>query len=73
MFVVSDLFPDTMVCTSCCAILDHIVTFLFKQLTKSGKSSATNSWPKSSGETKNFNNLLDVPRDLLRQVGVGVV
>lgn len=25
-----------MVCTGCCATLDHIVTFLFKQLTQKG-------------------------------------
>nr|CAD7587311.1 unnamed protein product [Timema genevievae] len=28
---------DTMVCTGCCATLDHIVTYLFKQLTQKGK------------------------------------
>lgn len=27
---------DTMVCTGCCATLDHIVTYLFKQLTQKG-------------------------------------
>ncbi|CAG9836006.1 unnamed protein product [Diabrotica balteata] len=27
-------FTDTMVCTGCCATLDHIVTYLFKQLTQ---------------------------------------
>ncbi|XP_072177284.1 exportin-7-like [Diadema setosum] len=59
---------DTMVCTSCCAILDHIVTFLFKQLTKGGKPGVSNSWHKSGGDSKNFSNLLDVPRDLLRQM-----
>lgn len=26
-----------MVCTGCCATLDHIVTYLFKQLTQKGK------------------------------------
>lgn len=25
-----------MVCTGCCATLDHIVTYLFKQLTQKG-------------------------------------
>ncbi|PSN46003.1 Exportin-7 [Blattella germanica] len=29
--------PYTMVCTGCCATLDHIVTYLFKQLTQKGK------------------------------------
>ncbi|KAK6635129.1 Exportin 7 [Polyplax serrata] len=28
---------DTMICTGCCATLDHIVTYLFKQLTTKGK------------------------------------
>ncbi|XP_043194431.1 exportin-7-B-like isoform X2 [Amphibalanus amphitrite] len=28
---------DTMVCTGCCATLDHIVTFTFKQLAQKGK------------------------------------
>nr|CAD7439384.1 unnamed protein product [Timema bartmani] len=32
-----NLFTDTMVCTGCCATLDHIVTYLFKQLTQKGK------------------------------------
>jgi hypothetical protein len=30
-------FPDTMVCTGCCSTLDHIVTYLFKQVTMKGK------------------------------------
>lgn len=29
-------FSDTMICTGCCATLDHIVTFIFKQLTQKG-------------------------------------
>ncbi|CAH2275085.1 exportin-7 isoform X2 [Pelobates cultripes] len=28
---------DTMVCTGCCSCLDHIVTYLFKQLSRTGK------------------------------------
>ena len=30
-------FLDTMVCTGCCATLDHIVTYLFKQVMMKGK------------------------------------
>ena len=30
---------DTMVCTGCCATLDHIVTYLFKQVTNKGNQS----------------------------------
>ncbi|XP_044593823.1 exportin-7 isoform X2 [Cotesia glomerata] len=29
-----NLISDTMVCTGCCATLDHIVTYLFKQLSQ---------------------------------------
>ena len=28
---------DTMVCTGCCATLDHIVTYLFKKVTNKGQ------------------------------------
>ncbi|CAM4730296.1 unnamed protein product [Leuciscus chuanchicus] len=31
---------DTMVCTGCCSSLDHIVTYLFKQLSRSTKKRA---------------------------------
>ena len=34
------LFTDTMVCTGCCATLDHIVTYLFKQVMMKGNSSS---------------------------------
>ena len=29
---------DTMVCTGCCATLDHIVTYLFKKVTNKGET-----------------------------------
>ncbi|KAB0396264.1 hypothetical protein E2I00_018970, partial [Balaenoptera physalus] len=32
---------DTMVCTGCCSCLDHIVTYLFKQLSRSTKKRTT--------------------------------
>ncbi|XP_014341924.1 exportin-7 isoform X2 [Latimeria chalumnae] len=32
---------DTMVCTGCCSSLDHIVTYLFKQLSRSTKKRTT--------------------------------
>ena len=31
------VFADTMVCTGCCATLDHIVTYLFKKVTNKGE------------------------------------
>ena len=30
------IITDTMVCTGCCATLDHIVTYLFKKVTNKG-------------------------------------
>ena len=35
--IIHCLPPDTMVCTGCCATLDHIVTYLFKKVTNKGK------------------------------------
>lgn len=34
---------DTMVCTGCCATLDHIVTYLFKWISKNSKKSPRDS------------------------------
>ena len=34
---------DTMVCTGCCATLDHIVTYLFKWISKSNKKPSGNN------------------------------
>lgn len=34
-------WSDTMVCTGCCSSLDHIVTYLFKQLSRSTKKRPT--------------------------------
>ncbi|XP_037091986.1 LOW QUALITY PROTEIN: exportin-7-like [Pollicipes pollicipes] len=34
---------DTMVCTGCCATLDHIVTFTFKQLALKGKKKSAHN------------------------------
>ena len=31
------IISDTMVCTGCCATLDHIVTYLFKKVTNKGR------------------------------------
>jgi len=33
---------DSLISTSCCSALDHIITFLFKQLTKKKRASPTN-------------------------------
>merc|ERR1711892_367978 len=37
---------DTMVCTGCCATLDHIVTYLFKKVTNWGKVKSLEEIPK---------------------------
>ncbi|XP_032806398.1 exportin-7 isoform X1 [Petromyzon marinus] len=37
---------DTMVCTSCCASLDHMVTYLFKQLSRNGKKRPASAVPQ---------------------------
>ncbi|KAJ8026013.1 Exportin-7 [Holothuria leucospilota] len=47
---------DTMVCTGCCATLDHIVTYLFKQLHKTGKNK------------EQFPKIMDIPREILQQM-----
>ncbi|CAG9789669.1 unnamed protein product [Diatraea saccharalis] len=36
------VFSDTSVCTGCCATLDHIVTYLFKQLVQKSSNKASN-------------------------------
>lgn len=36
-FKLECVISDTMVCTGCCTTLDHIVSFLFKQLTQKGE------------------------------------
>lgn len=40
-FFVLPCVSDTMVCTGCCSSLDHIVTYLFKQLSRSTKKRPT--------------------------------
>ena len=35
------IITDTMVCTGCCATLDHIVTYLFKKVTNKGELKET--------------------------------
>jgi len=40
-------FTDTMVCTGCCATLDHIVTHLFKQMSMKGKVRRGQTMPEN--------------------------
>lgn len=48
-----------MICTGCCATLDHIVTYLFKQLHKTGKN-----------KNEQFPKIMDIPREILQQVNL---
>lgn len=60
-------FTDTMVCTGCCATLDHIVTYLFKQLTQKvfpGKKPRVTIAPTSDM----FLKVLEVHPEILQQI-----
>ncbi|XP_015191752.1 PREDICTED: exportin-7 isoform X5 [Polistes dominula] len=54
---------DTMVCTGCCATLDHIVTYLFKQLYQKGRKNAV---VPSGGEL--FLEVLKQHPEILQQI-----
>ncbi|XP_070539906.1 exportin-7-like isoform X2 [Ptychodera flava] len=54
---------DTMVCTGCCAILDHIVTYLFKRLSKTSKKRAN-----AIQENEAFLRILEVHPEILQQM-----
>ncbi|KAJ8981562.1 hypothetical protein NQ317_009822 [Molorchus minor] len=58
---------DTMVCTGCCATLDHIVTYLFKQLTQKvypGKEQRVGMVPNSDM----FLKVLEMHPEILQQI-----
>merc|ERR1719259_51095 len=42
---------DTMVCTGCCATLDHIVTYLFKKVTNNGKKSRSSNQTSADNDS----------------------
>ncbi|XP_066279027.1 exportin-7-like isoform X5 [Branchiostoma lanceolatum] len=56
---------DTMVCTGCCATLDHIVTYLFKRLSKGNKKRPTAS---SMQENDAFLRILEVHPEIFQQM-----
>lgn len=65
----SFLFPaDTMVCTGCCSCLDHIVTYLFKQLSRSTKKRTT----PLTQESDRFLHIMQQHPEMIQQVGVAV-
>ena len=41
------IITDTMVCTGCCATLDHIVTYLFKKVTNKGESKGSANFDRN--------------------------
>ncbi|XP_046385116.1 exportin-7 isoform X2 [Ischnura elegans] len=62
-------FTDTMVCTGCCATLDHIVTYLFRQLTQKGKKNRRGGRGVAGGAGGDmFLHTLELNPDILRQI-----
>ncbi|XP_015191749.1 PREDICTED: exportin-7 isoform X2 [Polistes dominula] len=63
-----DSYTDTMVCTGCCATLDHIVTYLFKQLYQkaAGYPGRKNAVVPSGGEL--FLEVLKQHPEILQQI-----
>ncbi|XP_046385117.1 exportin-7 isoform X3 [Ischnura elegans] len=60
---------DTMVCTGCCATLDHIVTYLFRQLTQKGKKNRRGGRGVAGGAGGDmFLHTLELNPDILRQI-----
>ncbi|EFN61343.1 Exportin-7 [Camponotus floridanus] len=57
---------DTMVCTGCCATLDHIVTYLFKQLYQKGYPGRKNAVVPGGGEL--FLQVLKQHPEILQQI-----
>ncbi|XP_033102804.1 exportin-7-like isoform X2 [Anneissia japonica] len=54
---------DTMVCTGCCATLDHIVTYLFKKLSKTAKKR-----PGSQLQNTSFLRILELHPQIFQQM-----
>lgn len=57
---------DTMVCTGCCATLDHIVTYLFKWISKNAKKSPRDANGAREGEA--CLKVLEVHPEILQQM-----
>ncbi|XP_054168577.1 exportin-7-like [Oppia nitens] len=56
---------DTMVCTGCCATLDHIITYLFKWLSKSNKKSSQSNLVR---ESETCLKVLELQPEILQQM-----
>lgn len=59
---------DTMVCTGCCATLDHIVTYLFKWISKSTKKSPGSNAVATSREGEACLKVLEMHPEILQQM-----
>ncbi|KAA0703852.1 Exportin-7 [Triplophysa tibetana] len=57
---------DTMVCTGCCSSLDHIVTYLFKQLSRSTKKRAA----PMAQESDRFLHIMQQHPEMIQQESV---
>ncbi|KAL1509455.1 hypothetical protein ABEB36_004189 [Hypothenemus hampei] len=57
---------DTMVCTGCCATLDHIVTYLFKQLTQKAYPGKKNLAQGGGGDM--VLKILEMHPEILQQI-----
>ena len=56
---------DTMVCTGCCATLDHIVTYLFKWLSKTSKKTPNTGLVR---ESETCLKVLELQPEILQQM-----
>jgi len=61
---------DTMVSTGCCSILDNIVTFLFKKLTKKNKTGTLTGTPQVNGtaDGESLVRILEMRPEILQQM-----
>merc|ERR1719412_715973 len=57
---------DTMVCTGCCATLDHIVTYLFKKVTHKGKKSRSGN--QTTAENDSLVAVIKMRPEILQQM-----
>jgi len=58
---------DTMICTGCCNTLDHIVTYVFRQLTAKGKK-ARKAVEAQQGAPLQLIRLMEMRPELLQQM-----
>lgn len=51
MFLFYGFWLDTMVCAGCCAALDHLVTYIFKKVSRSGRKRRASGTEQHEEET----------------------